>query len=47
MINDKLYGPVKKGELIGEGAQGKVFRGLLVNTGKFIAVKEITIKPNI
>eukprot|EP00163_Fabomonas_tropica_P021865 TRINITY_DN3811_c0_g1_i1.p1 TRINITY_DN3811_c0_g1~~TRINITY_DN3811_c0_g1_i1.p1 ORF type:complete len:408 (-),score=127.32 TRINITY_DN3811_c0_g1_i1:179-1402(-) len=34
----------QKGELIGKGANGKVYSGLNVETGQFIAVKQINVK---
>jgi len=34
----------KKGELIGEGAYGKVFKGFDENHGRLIAIKELDLK---
>lgn len=34
----------KKGELIGEGAFGKVYQGFNQDSGQIIAIKEINLK---
>ena len=34
----------KKGELIGEGAFGKVYQGFNQDTGQILAIKEINLK---
>lgn len=37
---------VTLGDVIGEGAYGKVYKGFIKKTGKFIAVKEVLLKEN-
>ncbi|KRX05059.1 Pyridoxal phosphate-dependent transferase [Pseudocohnilembus persalinus] len=45
LLNDDEELNVKIGDLIGEGAYGKVYEGMIRNTGRFIAVKIMQMNP--
>jgi len=41
--NTSMVIQYKRGEMIGSGAYGKVYSGLILNTGQVVAIKSILV----
>jgi serine/threonine protein kinase len=44
--NEEIFQEVTLGEVLGEGTSGKVYKGMIKQTGQFIAVKHIALKKD-